>query len=80
MVAGRRQPAAVHALALAINEKLGNFGQTITFTSASTSASSSRSLRPLVEEMARGEVKTLVHAGRQSGIHAVRPIFSSRRI
>ena len=32
VVAGRRQPAAVHALALALNEKLGNFGQTLTFT------------------------------------------------
>ncbi len=63
VVAGRRQPAAVHALALALNEKLGNFGQTLTFTKSEFEISATASLKVLVDEISRGEVKTVVLLG-----------------
>jgi molybdopterin-containing oxidoreductase family iron-sulfur binding subunit len=38
VLAGRRQPAAVHALAHWLNHQLGNLGQTVTFTAAEQAA------------------------------------------
>jgi molybdopterin-containing oxidoreductase family iron-sulfur binding subunit len=38
VVAGRRQPAVVHALAWWLNHQLGNLGQTVTFTAAEPAA------------------------------------------
>ena len=63
VVAGQRQPAAVHAIAFLINEKLGNIGETLTFTGSDFEASEVSSLGALVGEMARGEVRTLVVLG-----------------
>jgi molybdopterin-containing oxidoreductase family iron-sulfur binding subunit len=60
VVAGRRQPAAVHALSHLMNEKLGNIGRTVTFTKLDAGATA---LTALVGEMSRGEVKTLVILG-----------------
>lgn len=61
IVAGRRQPAEVHALVFAINRALGNIGQAVNnyeFTDATTS--SSDDLIALVEKMKSGQVDTLV--------------------
>lgn len=63
VIAGRRQPAAVHALAHLMNQALGNLGQTITFTKADADGASLAALTALAAEMSRGEVKTLVVLG-----------------
>jgi molybdopterin-containing oxidoreductase family iron-sulfur binding subunit len=63
VVAGRRQPAAVHALAFLMNEKLGNIGATLTFTKSEFEASAVENLGTLAGEMSRGEVQTLVILG-----------------
>jgi molybdopterin-containing oxidoreductase family iron-sulfur binding subunit len=65
VVAGVHQPAAVHALAHAINGALGNLGATVTLHEPVEAQPESHraSLRALVEAMRRGEVSTLVLAG-----------------
>jgi molybdopterin-containing oxidoreductase family iron-sulfur binding subunit len=62
VIAGRRQPAAVHALVDAINVALGNVGSTVSFWAAGTpdGRSGIEPLRGLVEEIAAGQVDTLV--------------------
>jgi molybdopterin-containing oxidoreductase family iron-sulfur binding subunit len=61
VIAGRRQPPAVHALAAAINSALGNVGATVTyFLSPFDGASGAGALRGLVEDIAAGTVDTLV--------------------
>ncbi|WP_257449301.1 TAT-variant-translocated molybdopterin oxidoreductase [Archangium lipolyticum] len=61
VVPGERQPAAVHALAAALNAALGNVGQTVRYIPATVSeATSAAGLRPLVEELKNGAVDLLV--------------------
>ncbi|MGH9631385.1 MAG: TAT-variant-translocated molybdopterin oxidoreductase, partial [Bryobacteraceae bacterium] len=67
VVAGPRQPAAVHALAHLMNEALGNAGSTVTYLEPRLEAFQSepqvQALRELAGEMSRGEVKHLLILG-----------------
>jgi molybdopterin-containing oxidoreductase family iron-sulfur binding subunit len=65
IVAGERQPAAVHALVAAMNEALGNVGSTVTYVRNPEAAEQShaRSLRDLVEDMRSGQVDVLLVVG-----------------
>jgi molybdopterin-containing oxidoreductase family iron-sulfur binding subunit len=62
MVAGRRQPAAVHALCHAVNAVLGNLGKTVAFREPlrHDALDGAEPLRELVTEIAAGAVDTLV--------------------
>ena len=61
VVAGQRQPLAVHALAHAMNAALGNVGQTVVFHEAPVPQE--RSLGDLAGALNAGEVDTLVILG-----------------
>jgi molybdopterin-containing oxidoreductase family iron-sulfur binding subunit len=65
VLAGPNQPAALHALVFAINEALGNIGQTITFTTPvyETENSGVTALKQLAGEIDGGQVKQLVVLG-----------------
>jgi len=64
VVAGRRQPAAVQALVVAINEALGNLGQTVTLIEHKDIArSSTADLTALAASMQGGQVSTLLMLG-----------------
>ena len=65
VIAGPHQPAAVHALARAINEALGNVGTTVTYTApvTATPADGAASLSELVADMNGGKVDVLVILG-----------------
>jgi MoCo/4Fe-4S cofactor protein with predicted Tat translocation signal len=69
VLAGPGQPAEVHALVHRINEALGNFGKTVTFTEAEA-APGEASFKDLAAEMAAGRVRTLVMLGGN-------PVFSA---
>jgi MoCo/4Fe-4S cofactor protein with predicted Tat translocation signal len=61
---GRRQPAVVHALVLAINTALGNIGLTVSYreyTDAQTS--STEDLKQLVADMDAGSLNTVIVLG-----------------
>lgn len=62
IVVGYRQPQEVHALAHALNARLGNLGQTVQFTAPVTPASSAP-LAELVQEMRQGQVQSLLILG-----------------
>ena len=63
MVVGDEQPAAVHALAHAINQALGNVGRTVECiepVEAGTADQASSSLQQLASDMEAGRVETLI--------------------
>jgi molybdopterin-containing oxidoreductase family iron-sulfur binding subunit len=65
VVAGAHQPPAVHRLARAMNEALGNVGRTVVYTPpvASSPADGAASLSELVGDMRAGQVDLLVIVG-----------------
>ena len=65
VLAGDRQSPVVHLLAHAINEHLGNVGQTVTYTAPTEAKPGDRtqSLRELVEDMQHGRVEFLIILG-----------------
>ncbi|MCC6456972.1 MAG: TAT-variant-translocated molybdopterin oxidoreductase [Caldilineaceae bacterium] len=62
VIAGETQPAVVHALAHAINESLGNVGNTVSYIAPVEveAVTELESLRTLTEAMTAGDVDTLV--------------------
>ncbi|WP_426748996.1 TAT-variant-translocated molybdopterin oxidoreductase [Myxococcus faecalis] len=70
VIAGERQPAAVHALAHAINDALGNANKTVRYVQASIAEATGLSqARALVEDIEAGRVDTLV-------ITAYNPVYT----
>ena len=65
IIAGEQQPPFVHALAHAMNEALGNIGQTVSYTEPIESHPDepTQSLIDLVRDMHAGQVDTLVILG-----------------
>ena len=65
VLAGDRQPPAVHALAHAINERLANVGKTLIYTQPveARPVDQTASLQELVEALDRGRVEMLVFLG-----------------
>jgi molybdopterin-containing oxidoreductase family iron-sulfur binding subunit len=65
IVAGRYQPAAVHALARAMNETLGNVGTTVTYGASvqASPSSGTASLEDLAAAMDAGQVELLLIMG-----------------
>ena len=65
VVAGDRQPAAVHALARAMNEALGNVGATVTYGPRldASPADGTASIAELVADMNAGRVDVLIILG-----------------
>ncbi len=62
VVAGPRQPEAIHLLVMAINERLGNVGATVRYIEPVEwrSADRTASLRELTQDVDRGDVELLV--------------------
>ncbi len=65
VIAGEELPAAIHAIAMAINQALGNIGSTITVTDPVEVAPTNQleSMRQLVTDMNAGTVKALIIMG-----------------
>jgi molybdopterin-containing oxidoreductase family iron-sulfur binding subunit len=65
VIAGEGQPPVVHAIAMAINQQLGNIGSTITITDPLEvqPVNQVESLRRLVTDMNAGAVKALIMLG-----------------
>ncbi len=65
VIGGENQPPVVHAIAMAINQSLGNIGSTITITDPIEVAPANQleSLRQLVTDMNAGAVKAIVILG-----------------
>ena len=73
IVAGERQPAAVHAAVCALNTHLGNTGRTVSYYETKDAALPSvSSLASLVSAMKGGAVQTLVVLGGQSCVRCPR--------
>jgi molybdopterin-containing oxidoreductase family iron-sulfur binding subunit len=60
VMAGRSQPAAVHAACAAINEALGNIGTTVRYARLAEPEMKTTSIAALVSDMKAGTVDTLV--------------------
>lgn len=64
LVAGREQPAGVHALVTAINMELGNVGETVTYVEPlDTMLSDTQALGRLAQDMKDGSVQALFVLG-----------------
>lgn len=64
VIAGRRQPTAVHALVVALNQALGAVGRTITYRPLLDSAvPNSEAFAALTKQMQAGKIATLVILG-----------------
>src|ERR1019366_3784701 len=65
VVVGDAQPPIIHALAHAINETLGNVGRTVSYTAPilALAEPQGESLRILADDMAAGQVDTLIMLG-----------------
>ena len=63
VMAGRSQPAAVHAACAAINEALGNTGNTVRYARVAEPEMKTASIATLVSDMKAGSVDTLVTLG-----------------
>ena len=65
MIAGDHQPPAVHALAHALNQELGNVGKTVFYTDPvnANPVNQTESLRDLVADMRGGKVDVLIILG-----------------
>jgi MoCo/4Fe-4S cofactor protein with predicted Tat translocation signal len=65
VIAGDGQPPIVHALAYAMNDRLGNVGRTVTYipTPEANPVDQIASLRELVRDMNRGQVDVLLILG-----------------
>jgi MoCo/4Fe-4S cofactor protein with predicted Tat translocation signal len=65
IIAGERQPAAVHLLVHALNDRLGNVGKTVLHTAPieARPADQLASLRELVDDMDEGRVELLLIVG-----------------
>lgn len=65
VVAGEHQPASVHALAHAINEKLGNTGTTVNYIASpeANPVNQVESIKDLVAKIASGDVGHLIIVG-----------------
>ncbi len=72
VIAGRRQPAAVHAVVAALNAALDNVGTTVSYATPllADATAGPRALVPLAEEIASGQVDTLV-------ITASNPVYTA---
>ncbi len=72
VVAGEHQPAVVHALAHAINQTLGNAGNTVVYTEpvAVAPVEQMASLKELADDMEAGRVEVLVIIG-------VNPVYTA---
>ena len=63
IIAGPRQPAAVHALAHLLNEELGNNGTTVTYSADTEAIAHEASLKALCDAIAANSVSTVVILG-----------------
>ncbi len=63
VIAGPNQPAEVHLLAHAINDALGNAGETVTYSRHNDQVAHVQSLRELTEALDAGNIHTLVIIG-----------------
>jgi molybdopterin-containing oxidoreductase family iron-sulfur binding subunit len=72
IVVGTRQPAAVHALAFAINHALGNVGRTVQLVPAvdGEAESATAGISALAKDLASGSVDTLIILGGNPALDA----------